>query len=85
MTYFTKVRRRATSRSWPRTDDGELSVSTEAFERTLSVNLMGVFFCFKYTALHMIKRGSGGRLIAAASIASKKGMRSHILKGVSDA
>ena len=41
----------------------------------MNVNTLGVFFCFKYTALQMIKQGSGGRIIAAASIAAKKGTR----------
>ena len=39
----------------------------------MSINFMGVFFSFKYAAIQMIKQGSGGRIVAAASIASKRG------------
>ena len=37
------------------------------------MNVMGVFFSYKYAALQMIKQGTGGRIVGAASIASKKG------------
>ncbi|TFK86427.1 acetoin reductase family protein [Polyporus arcularius HHB13444] len=47
--------------------------STEDFDRLLSVNLKGTFFCYKYAAIQLIKQGNGGRILGAASIASKRG------------
>ncbi|KAH9919206.1 NAD(P)-binding protein [Epithele typhae] len=43
------------------------------FERLMNVNVKGTFLCYKYAAEQLIKQGGGGRLIGAASIASKKG------------
>ncbi|OCB84775.1 NAD-binding protein [Sanghuangporus baumii] len=40
-----------------------LETSGETFDRIYSVNVRGVFFCFKQAALQMIKQGRGGRLI----------------------
>ncbi|KAL5526680.1 hypothetical protein ACEPAF_8405 [Sanghuangporus sanghuang] len=50
-----------------------LETSGETFDRIYSVNVRGVFFCFKQAALQMIKQGRGGRLIAASSSAGKQG------------
>jgi len=47
---------------------------TEAqWDRTLAVNLKGVFFTLQAAANQMIKQGSGGRLIAIASIMAEWG------------
>ena len=48
---------------------------TDVLEKSLDVNVKGVFFCYKYAAIQLIKQGKGGRLIAAASTAGKIGMR----------
>ena len=37
--------------------------SVEKFKKVTDVNLLGVFMCFKYSAIQMIKQGHGGRLI----------------------
>ena len=47
--------------------------TVEIFNKMLSVNVLGTFLCFKYASLEMIKQGRGGRLIAASSIAGKRG------------
>ncbi|TBU59255.1 acetoin reductase family protein [Dichomitus squalens] len=49
-------------------------ISTEELDRLLNVNVKGTFFCYKYAAIQLIKQGKGGRILGAASIASKKGM-----------
>lgn len=51
----------------------ENAVSTEDFDRIVGVNIKGTFFCYKYAAIQLIKQGGGGRILGAASIASKKG------------
>ena len=38
------------------------------------MNVKGVFFCYKYAAMQLIKQGKGGRLIAAASVIGKTGV-----------
>ncbi|VDC00948.1 unnamed protein product [Peniophora sp. CBMAI 1063] len=45
----------------------------ENFDRVMSVNVTGVLLCYKYAAIEMIKQGRGGRILGAASIASKIG------------
>jgi len=51
-------------------------IAAEDFLRTLSVNTLGTFFCYKHAAKQMIKQGRGGRIIGAASVASKQGLPS---------
>jgi len=48
-----------------------LEMSDEQWERTLAVNLTGVFLCTQTAARHMVSRGGGGRVIQIASIAGK--------------
>ena len=43
------------------------------------MNVMGTFFSYKYAALQMIKQGTGGRIVGAASIAGKKGTLTDVL------
>ena len=43
------------------------------WERTFAVNTRGVFLCYKYAGIQMIKQGRGGRIIGAASAAAHKG------------
>ncbi|PPQ68735.1 hypothetical protein CVT24_007562, partial [Panaeolus cyanescens] len=49
-----------------------LESNIEDLNRTFSVNYTGVFLCYKYAALQMIKQGRGGRIIGAASQAAKQ-------------
>ncbi|KAI0312320.1 short chain oxidoreductase [Amylostereum chailletii] len=51
-----------------------LNISLESYERTFSVNVLGVLLCYKYAAIQMIEQGRGGRIIGASSIA---GLQSH--------
>jgi len=48
-----------------------LELSDDAWDRTLAVNLTGVFLCTQIAARHMVERGGGGRIIQIASIAGK--------------
>ncbi|KAI0764955.1 acetoin reductase family protein [Fomes fomentarius] len=48
-------------------------LSTEDVDRLIAVNIKGTFFSYKYAAIQLIQQGTGGRIIGAASIASKRG------------
>ncbi len=37
------------------------------------MNIKGVFFCYKYAAMQLIKQGKGGRIVGATSIVGKRG------------
>jgi NAD(P)-dependent dehydrogenase (short-subunit alcohol dehydrogenase family) len=45
----------------------------EGFDRTIAVNLRGVFLCMRAAAQQMIKQGGGGRIISVSSQAGKTG------------
>ncbi len=47
--------------------------TVEIVDRTLAINVRGVFNCYKAAATQMIKQGRGGRLIAAGSVSAHKG------------
>ncbi|KAI0088994.1 NAD-P-binding protein [Irpex rosettiformis] len=51
-----------------------LDTTVEEWNKTFSVNALGVMLCFKHGAKQMIKQGTGGRLIGACSIAGKQGL-----------
>ncbi|KAI0938464.1 hypothetical protein AcW1_001809 [Taiwanofungus camphoratus] len=51
-----------------------LETGVDEWDRMLAINLRGVMLCYKYSAIQMIKQGRGGRLIAASSMAGKRGM-----------
>ena len=46
---------------------------TAELDRLLNINIKGTFFCYKYAAMQLLAQGGGGRLIGAASMASKQG------------
>ncbi|KAJ7234748.1 acetoin reductase family protein [Mycena haematopus] len=48
-------------------------MTTEQWDRTMNINARGVFLCYKYAGMQMIKQGNGGRIIGASSVAGKKG------------
>ncbi|KAI0049325.1 acetoin reductase family protein [Auriscalpium vulgare] len=50
-----------------------LDVDPDEFDRTLRVNVRGVMLCYKHAAKQMVAQGRGGRIIAASSVAGKKG------------
>ena len=50
------------------------TTSLDEFERTMSVNVRGVFLCYKYAGLAMISSGiKNGRIVGACSFAGKRG------------
>ncbi|HEU4759642.1 MAG TPA: SDR family NAD(P)-dependent oxidoreductase [Dehalococcoidia bacterium] len=48
-------------------------MSDEGFDRTIAVNLRGVWLCMRAAARQMIKQGGGGRIISVSSQAGKTG------------
>jgi NAD(P)-dependent dehydrogenase (short-subunit alcohol dehydrogenase family) len=50
-----------------------VEMTDEGFDRTIAVNLRGVFLCMRAAGKQMIKQGSGGRIISVASQAGKSG------------
>ena len=48
-------------------------MTDEGFDRTIAVNLRGVFLCMRAAAQQMIKQGEGGRIISISSQAGKTG------------
>lgn len=50
-----------------------IETTAENLQRTLDVNLKGVFHCYQSAAKQMIAQGRGGRLIGAASVAAHRG------------
>lgn len=49
--------------------------TTDEWDRVMGVNARGTFLCYKYAARQMITQGRGGRIVGAASVCAKKGMR----------
>ena len=39
----------------------------------LDINVLGAYFSYKYAAMQMIKQGTGGRIVGAASVGGKRG------------
>lgn len=50
-----------------------VAMTDEGFDRTIAVNLRGVFLCMRAAGQQMIKQGGGGRIISVASQAGKSG------------
>jgi len=50
-----------------------VQMTDEGFDRTIAVNLRGVFLCMRAAARQMIKQGGGGRIISVSSQAGKTG------------
>jgi meso-butanediol dehydrogenase / (S,S)-butanediol dehydrogenase / diacetyl reductase len=50
-----------------------LETTPAQWEQTFAVNVLGVVRCYQTAARRMIAQGRGGRLIAAASVASHRG------------
>ena len=47
--------------------------TSDILDRTLAINVRGVFNCYKSASAQMIQQGRGGRLIAAGSVSAHKG------------
>ena len=50
-----------------------LDLPEDVWDRTLDVNLKGVFLTSQAVARHMVERGAGGRIVATSSISSLVG------------
>lgn len=50
-----------------------VAMTDEGFDRTIAVNLRGVFLCMRAAGRQMITQGRGGRIISVASQAGKTG------------
>lgn len=50
-----------------------LEMTAAEWDRVFAVNTRGVFLCFQAAARQMVAQGTGGRLIATASISAKMG------------
>ncbi|EEB91286.1 hypothetical protein MPER_10382, partial [Moniliophthora perniciosa FA553] len=48
-------------------------IDSQEFDNVLAVNVRGVFLCYKWAGKQMISPGRGGRIIAASSMAGKRG------------
>ncbi|KAJ8468656.1 hypothetical protein ONZ51_g9501 [Trametes cubensis] len=52
-----------------------IDTSVESWEKIMSVNARSVLLAIKHAARQMIVQGRGGRIIAASSVAGKRGMQ----------
>ncbi len=50
-----------------------VDTTPEVLDRTLAVNVRGVFNCYRAASAQMIRQGRGGRLIAAGSVSAHRG------------
>ncbi|MEY4750529.1 MAG: hypothetical protein RIQ60_2743 [Pseudomonadota bacterium] len=50
-----------------------MDTTDEIFDRTIDINLKGVFYSYQAAARQMIAQGRGGRLIGACSVSGHKG------------
>jgi len=50
-----------------------VDTTVEQWDRIFSINARGVFLCYKYAAIQMIKQGKGGRIVGASSVAGQRG------------
>ncbi|KAJ6606869.1 hypothetical protein B0H10DRAFT_2166980 [Mycena sp. CBHHK59/15] len=49
-----------------------IGTTVHGWDRLMNINARGTFLCYKYAGMHMISQGRGGRIIGAASLASKQ-------------
>ncbi|KAK7449631.1 hypothetical protein VKT23_013106 [Stygiomarasmius scandens] len=49
-----------------------METEVEEWDRIFSINVRGVFLCYKYAAGQMIAQGRGGRILGASSLAGKR-------------
>jgi meso-butanediol dehydrogenase / (S,S)-butanediol dehydrogenase / diacetyl reductase len=50
-----------------------IETSDEQWQRTMDINVKGVFHCYRSAARQMVAQARGGRLIGAASVAAHRG------------
>lgn len=55
-----------------------VKMTEEAFDRTIAVNLKGVWLCIKHEIVQFLAQGSGGAIVNTASIAGLVGTRGGI-------
>ena len=63
----------ASSPSLPAVLCSRTAAPTSELDRMLDVNVKGTFFSYKHAAVQLLKQGTGGRMVGAASVASKRG------------
>lgn len=49
-------------------DDQVTSMSLDAWQQVIDVNLTGVFLCAREAAMHMVRQGTGGLIVSLSSI-----------------
>jgi NAD(P)-dependent dehydrogenase (short-subunit alcohol dehydrogenase family) len=54
-----------------------LEMTADEWDKTLNVNLRGMFFCTQRAAKEMIKQGSGGRIVNLSSVHSFAAVPNH--------
>ena len=54
-----------------------LEMTPEEWDRTLNINLRGMFFCTQRAAKEMIEQGSGGRIVNLSSVHSFAAVPNH--------
>jgi NAD(P)-dependent dehydrogenase (short-subunit alcohol dehydrogenase family) len=52
-----------------------LKMSEDSFDRTIAVNLRGVWLCLKYQIEQIVSQGTGGSIVSTASVAGLIGTR----------
>nr|MCH9670279.1 SDR family oxidoreductase [Gammaproteobacteria bacterium] len=62
-----------------------LEMSDDLWERVLSTNLYGAFYCGQYAARQMVEQGEGGRIVHVASNSGVFGGRGRAAYGASKA
>jgi len=55
-----------------------VKMTEEAFDRTIAVNLKGVWLCMKYQIEQFLAQGSGGAIVNTASVAGLVGTRGGV-------
>ncbi|KAJ6498507.1 NAD-binding protein [Mycena vitilis] len=50
-----------------------VEMTVEKWDHIMNVNARGVYLCYKYAGVQMVKQGNGGRIIGASSMWGKQG------------
>ncbi|KAK0192780.1 NAD-binding protein [Armillaria mellea] len=50
-----------------------MDITAEQWDHTFAINTRGIFLCYKYAAIQMVKQGWGGRIIGACSVTGMRG------------
>jgi NAD(P)-dependent dehydrogenase (short-subunit alcohol dehydrogenase family) len=61
--------------TWPKPF---LELDEDTWDRTFGINLRGMFLCSQRAAQHMVRQGSGGRIINLSSVHGFSATRNHV-------